>query len=701
MTATHRAADHVARHHLRVCHLCDGMCGVVITTQGDQVTGVRGDPDDPFSRGHLCPKAAALADLHHDPDRLRAPLKRTAAGWQAIGWEQAYDEIGARIRALRREFGPRAVASYYGNPTAHDLGLMTFGMMLARAAGTRFSANSVDSLPHLLASWLVFGHQGLLPVPDLDRTTHFLALGGNPLVSNGSFMSSGDVRARLRGIQRRGGRIVVLDPRRTETAQAADAHHFVRPGSDALLLLALVHTLFETGATRLGHLAARIDGVDALRSAASRFTPERVADAVGLSATTIRSLAQEFARAPAAVCYGRLGVSTQAFGGLCAWLLIAVNALTGNLDRAGGAMFTTPAADLVALGDRLGARGSYATFRSAVRGLPEFNGELPVSTLAEEIGAGHVRALITIAGNPALSAPDSRAVDRALERLDLMVSLDPYLNETTRHAHYILPGASSLTRPHYDLALSLVAVRNVARWSPAVFERPDAERHDWENALALWSRIGVPAPLGPLVRRALAGGPERLVDLLLRLGPARTGVARLAADHPHGRDLGPLQPRLLAALGRRRIDLAPRPYLDDLGRLEAVLTAPVPELVLIGRRHLRCNNSWMHNSERLVKGKARCTLMMHPADADARGVGDHAVVRSPVGEVTVPVERTTDLMPGVVSLPHGWGHDRAGARLGVAAAHAGVSANDVIEARVDPVSGIACLSGQVVTVHPA
>jgi anaerobic selenocysteine-containing dehydrogenase len=439
-----------------------------------------------------------------------------------------------------------------------------------------------------------------------------------------------------------------------------------------------------------------------------------VAQRTGIEGGTIRELARAFAAAPSAVAYGRVGTSTQEFGGLTAWLLVALNAVTGNLDREGGFMFTSPAADLVGVSARTGDRGHFAVWRSRVRGLPEFGGELPAATLAEEIdteGKGRIRALVTFAGNPVLSTPNGARLDRALSGLEYMVSIDVYRNETTRHANLILPTSFGFERDHYDLVFYALSVRNAARYVKALVPAPPGVRGDFEVlldlALSLRRRGGGRRGrmLGASLRAARLLGERRLLDLMLRFGPHRLSLRKLLRE-PHGIDLGPLRPVLPARLctPSKRVQLAPALFLRDLDRLEAHLAQAPAELVLIGRRALRSNNSWMHNSLRLVKGPPGCVLLMHPEDAAERGLtsGSRARVASRVGSVEVPVGITADLARGVVSLPHGWGHTRDGAALGVASAHAGASVNDLTdEQSVDALSGNAAFSGVPVEVTPA
>lgn len=710
--------------HYRACNLCEAMCGVVVELEGGAVRGVRGDPEDPFSRGHICPKAVGLQDLAEDPDRLRQPMRRGPGGWRPLGWDEALDLAAEGLHGVQRRHGADAVATYFGNPTVHSVGAMLAGPTVLRALRTRsrFSATSADQLPHMLAAMWMFGHQLLLPVPDLDRTRLLLVLGGNPAASNGSLMSAPGFRVRAAALRARGGRIVVVDPRRTETAELADEHHFIRPGADATLLLALLHEVFRRG-PRLGRLQALVENTASLEAAAAAWPPARAAGPTGLPAATIEGLARTLWETEPAAVYGRLGTCTQAFGALCQWLINALNAVTGNLDREGGVMFTRPALDPLSLPRGLApGPGSYGRWKSRVRGLPEFGGELPVATLAEEIdtpGPGQVRGLLTVAGNPVLSTPNGRRLDAALAGLEFMVSVDPYLNETTRHAHLILPPVSPLERSHYDAVFHVLAVRNTARYAPAAVDAGPDGRHDGEILLGLARRL---ARLGGLTRTEkvqLAAmerlGVEGMLDLALRWGPFGAGVwpwgkglrLQTLREHPHGIDLGPLRPALPERLvGRRRtIDLAPAPLLADLSRLEAGEPEAGPDaLRLIGRRDVRDNNSWMHNAPRLMKGRSRCTLLVHPADAAARGLsdGDRARLRSRVGMVEVPIQVTDSVMPGVVCLPHGYGHDRPGTRLSVASREPGVSANDLHdEQRVDLLSGNAAFNGLPVWVDRA
>ena len=670
----------------------------------------------------MCPKALALKDVHEDPDRLRRPVRREGDSWREISWDEALDEAATRLLAVQRAHGSEAVASYFGNPQVHSYSGLMGGARLLRAlrSRNRYSATSVDQLPHHLVSWLLYGHQLMIPIPDLDRTQFLLVLGANPVVSNGSLMTAPDVAQRLKALRARGGRLVVVDPRRTETAALADTHLFVRPGSDALLLLALLQVIFAEGLAAPGRLTASLVGLEVLRTICDEWTPERVAGPTGIDAAHIRQLARDFAASPAAVCYGRMGVSTQAFGALSQWLIQLLNIVTGNLDREGGAMFTSPALDTRRSGVGFGTPGSFAKRKTRVRGLPEFSGEYPVAALAEEIltpGKDQIRGLVTAAGNPVLSTPNGSQLAAALPQLDFMVSIDFYINETTRHAHLILPPTFALERDHFDLVFHMLAIRNTVKYCEPLFPRQADQRHDWEICEALASRLESldparrPPALARLASRWLT--PKRSIALGIRTGERGAGWNPLSAGltlgriarEPHGIDLGPLQPCLPQRLWSRdkRIDLVPALLHDDLHRLAATFTdAPVDtprgsdRMSLIGRRDLRTNNSWLHNSQRMVKGPPRCTLQIHPADAASRSLTDGAmaVVRSRTGTVRVPVEVTDALMPGVVSLPHGWGHALPGVKLRIARAHAGVSANDLTDERhIDALSGNAALNG--------
>lgn len=697
--------------HHRACHLCEAICGLTIETtlqpdQSTQITSIKGDALDSFSRGHICPKAVALQDIQNDPDRLRQPMRRVGDEWQAIGWQEAFDLVAERLFDIQQRCGQNAVAVYQGNPSVHNYGLLTHSNYFLGQLKTRnrFSATSVDQLPHHLSSFLMYGHGLLLPIPDIDHTDFMLILGGNPLASNGSIMTVPDVEKRLKAIQGRGGKVVVVDPRRSETAAMADQHVFVRPGGDAALLLGLLNTLFDEDLTRSTHLP--VDGLDDVRQAIAGLNAEAMSPRCGVPAEQIRQLARDFAAADKAVCYGRMGISTQAFGTLCHWLVQLINLVSGNLDRVGGALCTQPAVDLVAST----AGGHFNLWQSRVSGLPEYAGELPVSALAEEMlveGEGQVRALVTVAGNPVLSTPNGRQLDQALDGLEFMLSIDLYINETTRHADLILPSTSALENDHYDTTFNTFEVRNVTRFNRAILEKPEGALHDWEIFVGLARAFAAKA--GRELKPTLP--PAQMIDYGLRSGlygdtsDWKLSVEALRA-HPHGLDLGALQPNLQERLktANKRIQAAPEVILADLARFAAVALPDSNELLLIGRRHVRSNNSWMHNYHRLVKGKPRHQLLMHPEDLARRGLtdGQQVTVSSRVGVIEVQVVASVEMMPGVVSLPHGWGHGRAGVRMEIAQNQPGASANDLTDERlIDALSGNAVLNGVPVEVAAA
>jgi anaerobic selenocysteine-containing dehydrogenase len=729
--------------HYRTCPFCEATCGLEIETEGREVVSVRGDADDVFSHGFICPKAYGVKQLHEDPDRLTTPLIRRDGVLVEASWDEAFEEIDRRLTPLIAEHGKNAVAVYLGNPNAHNLSALIHGPAWLRVLGSQnvYSASTVDQMPKQMSAGLMFGTMLSVPVPDVDRCDHLVLLGANPLVSNGSLLTAPDMRGRLRGIRERGGRVVVVDPRRTRTAEEADEHHFIQPGTDALLLAAMACTIVEEGLEAPGTLTEHLNGLDEVRTLVRDFTPEAVAGACGIEAGEIRRMARELAAAERGAVYARIGTCTQEFGTHASWLVDVLNVLTGNLDREGGAMFTRAAAGQK--NSSWGGAGrppSFGRWTSRVRGLPELFGELPVSVLAEEIdtpGEGQVRALFTVAGNPLLSTPNSGRLEQAVQGLDLMVSIDIYVNETTRHADVILPAPEPLEKAHYDLALYQLATRNVANYSPAVLEREGPA--EWEVFMRL---AGVIAGQGPsadvalfddmvvqtLIQREvgneaspIAGrdpaellealeprrGPERVLDFMLRSGPYGDGFgadpAGLSVDlleqNPHGIDLGPLEPRLPDVLrtASGKIELAPEPIVADLDRLRAGMARERNGgMVLIGRRQLRSNNSWMHNLPALVKGKESCTLHIHPDDAERLGLadGETARVSSAAGSLEAPVETTEDIMPGVISIPHGWGHGADGVRMGVASTHAGVNSNVLAdESMVEPLSGNAVLNG--------
>ncbi|MEU7728389.1 molybdopterin-dependent oxidoreductase [Streptomyces sp. NPDC040724] len=739
------------RTALRICPLCEATCGLTLTIEGASVTGARGDRDDVFSKGFICPKGAAFGQLDADPDRLRTPLVRRDGRLQEATWEEAYDAIAAAVPALVREHGPQSVGVVLGNPNVHTMAGALYPPLLLKALGTRnlFTASTLDQMPKHVSSGLLFGDPFAIPVPDLDRTDFLLLLGANPVESNGSLCTAPDFPGKLKALRARGGTLVVVDPRRTRTAALADRHLAPRPGSDALLLAALAHTLLDEKLAAPGALEEWTAGLGELPAALARFTPEAVAPACDLPADEIRTLARELAAAPTAAVYGRIGSCTVEHGTPASWLVDVLNILTGNLDRPGGALFPLPAAGPRPRPAGPGKGFAVGRWHSRVSGHPEVKSELPTAALAEEIetpGEGRIRALIAIAANPVLSAPDGDRLDRALAGLDFMVSVDPYLNETSRHAHVVLPPPPPSQSAHHDFAFNGFAVRNQVRYTRAAVPLEAGRLDECEiHARLVLAVSGMHGSAGPeavdelAVQGALAketgdplsplhgqdparlaglltgeSGPERRLDLMLRLGPYgdRFGAAaegelsleRLLA-HPHGIDLGPLRPRLPGVLRTRsgRIELLPDPIAAELPRLAAALADRPATLVLVGRRHLRSNNSWLHNVPALTGGSNRCTLQIHPQDAGRLGLtdGGRARITAEGGSLEVPVEVTDAVRTGVVSLPHGWGHDRAGARLAVASAAPGANVNQLLNGtRLDRLSGTAVLNGFPVELTP-
>ncbi|MFG1807243.1 molybdopterin-dependent oxidoreductase [Streptomyces sp. NPDC049040] len=744
----------MTRTALRICPLCEATCGLVLTIDEGRVTHARGDSDDVFSAGFVCPKGASFGALDTDPDRLTRPLVRRDGRLAEASWAEAFEAVAAGIGAVGGKAGGEAVGLVLGNPNVHTMAGALYPAQLARALRTRsvFTASTLDQMPKHVSCGHLFGDPDAIAVPDLDRTEHLLLIGANPLVSNGSLATAADFPGKLKELRRRGGRLVVIDPNRTRTAAAADRHVAPRPGTDAALLFAMVQVLFAEGLADPGALAPHLSGVEEVRSLAADFTPESVAGYCDVPAEDIRTLARELAAAQRAVVYGRLGSTAVEFGTLASWLVDVLNALTGNLDRPGGAMFPLSATARAPRPPRAGKGFGTGRWHSRVSGHPEVKGELPMAALAEEIdtpGEGRLRALVVVAANPVLSAPDGLRMDRALAGLDFMVSVDPYLNETSRHAHVVLPPPPPARSAHYDFAFSTLAVRNTVRYSPPAVPLAAGDLAEPEilarlilavlgqggpgadpeavDGQAVMRRLGAETadPDSPVYGRdaaevaALLGGRtgyERRLDLMLRLGPYGDGfgadpeglsLARLL-DHPHGIDLGPLRPRLPSVLRTPSgtVELAAAPIAADVPRLRAAVEGGGEggPLVLIGRRHLRSNNSWMHNVPALTGGSNRCTAQLHPQDAARLGLGDGelARIKGDGGEIIVPVEITDTLRRGVVCLPHGWGHDRDGTRLTAAAREPGANVNQLLDgSRLDPLSGTAVLNGFPIQVEAA
>ncbi len=660
---------------------------------------------------------------------------REDGGHRPATWQEAYELIDRRWKEVVAQHGRPATAIYFGNPNAHQFENNLALRPLVKAMGTTniFSASSVDQLPKHVSAGLMFGHPLSIPVPDLDRTDYLLMLGANPYESNGSLCTAPDFPGRLDALRERGGKLVVVDPRRTKTAAKADRWVSIQPGSDAAFLLAIANVI-----------AAEDDLPAEVKDHLAPFTPEATASFTGVEPHTVREIAGELSAAPSAAVYGRIGTHTAAFGTLASWAVDLLNVITGNLDKPGGAMFPYPAH----IGEKRSRKPwSFGRWNGRASGRPEVIGELPAATLVEEIttpGDGQIRLLLTVAGNPALTTPNSAALESALEGLDFMVSVDVYLNETSRHADVVLPPPSALERSHYDLAFTALSIRDYADYSPPVFSTdqptefeilvklsaiagglgPDADPNLLAAAaLSAAIQTEVQKPDSPIRGRdpveildALGDRPwpERSLDLMLRVGhrgdhfganPGGLTLAELEAN-PHGIDFGPLEPRLSQVVSTEsgEIDIAPAAIVADLPRLlEAMKSANGSSTVLIGRRQLRSANSWTHNVEVLMKGKERCTLEIHPDDASRWGLadGELAFVTSSVGKVELPVEITDSIRPGVVSIPYGWGHGQPGSSMKVAANYAGANVNLLSDGSIDELSGNAVLNGIPVTVASA
>jgi anaerobic selenocysteine-containing dehydrogenase len=697
--------------HFGTCTLCEAMCGIEVKHDGEKVLSIKGDKNDPFSKGYICPKATALQDLYEDPDRLHQPVERTADGWKEISWPEALDKVAAGIQTLQKNHGQNSLGIYLGNPNVHNMGSMltTKHLLTSLKSRSRFSATSIDQLPHHIVCMHLFGHMLRIPVPDVNRTQHMLIIGGNPLASNGSIMTAPNMRQKIKDIKARDGKVVVIDPRRTETAELSSEHHFIRPATDVLLLLAMLNEIYQQGFAKLGssnRIAALAPEIDRIATFSQDYSAESVAGITGISAVEIKRLVKEYCEAESAVMYGRMGVSVQEFGLLSQYLIMVMNIVTGRLDEVGGLMFPNPAVDLV---NNTGP-GYLAKRFSRVKKLPDFNGDYPVVAMADEMlveGEGQLKGFINVAGNPVLSTPNGDKLDKALSQLEFMVSVDYFINETSRHANIILPPVSPLERDHYDLTFNGFAVHNVAKYSPALFKKKPNEKHDWEITLELAKRLNKNAPLATKIERWLTKvlGPKFLLGQGLKRGPYPQVNLKALKKNPHGMDLGPLQSMLPKALKHKdkNIHLNVDFYQADLNRVKDMMDQyNDAQILLIGRRHVRSNNSWLHNSQRLVKGKSRCTLMLHPETAKQQGIehGQQVKVTSRVGSVNIEAEVTDELMPGVVSIPHGWGHGRKGVKQKIAQANAGVSVNDLTDdTLVDALCGNAAVNGVPVTLE--
>ena len=691
----------------RTCNLCEALCGLEIEVENNQAISIKGDKLDVLSKGHICPKAVALKDLHEDPDRLKFPIKKVDGEWIQISWEAAIEETAKRLFEVQQKYDNNALGIYQGNPSIHNLGTSLFSPNFIRSLKTtnRFSATSVDQLAHHLAGEYMFGHANLIPVPDIDRTDFWVIMGGNPMVSNGSLMTAPNVSKRLKDIQKRGGKVIVIDPRRTETADKSDQHIFIKPSTDIWLILAMINIVFEKGKINLAHYENLIskEQLKDIQAAIQQYTPVIAAQKTGIEKSVIYQLAKDFTNAKSAVWYGRLGVSATEFGGLCHWAINTLNILTGNFDKAGGAMWAQPLISNV----RKSKSKRFGRWKSRVRQLPEYGGELPSNTMAEEIlesGEGQIKAMLTSCGNPVLSVPNGRKLDKAFDSLDFMVSIDIYLNETTRHADIILPPATGLETPHYGLGFHALAVHDSAKYSDAALEKAEGTKFDWEIFLALqkaYEKLALSVEEFDSKSSYYNLTLEMMMEgMLLKSGK---GISlKELKQHKHGIDLGDLKTQLpdILKTDNEQINLFPDIYKNDLDRL-LKKDDQNGNLLLIGRRQLRSNNSWLHNSYRMVKGRERCTMLIHPTDAATYQIenGENVEVTSRVGQIQIKAEVSDEVGVGTVSIPHGWGHHRKGIKMKVAAEHAGVSMNDLVdEMLVDEMSGVAVINGVPVTV---
>ncbi len=705
--------------HFRVCNLCEAMCGLEIEHKGENILSIKGDPKDPFSKGSICPKGALIHHLHKDPDRLRKPLKKNANGnWDEVTWTDALDYTAERIINIQKKYGRDAVALYFGNPTVHNFGAMMFIGELKRMLGTKnnFSPTSMDQLPHHFIGYYMFGHPLNIPIPDVERTKNLIMIGANPIASNGSIMSGCGPLERIKKIQQAGGKVVLVDPRHNETARHVDQHIFIKPGTDVYLLLAMLHLIMKNEWVALDHLTEHISGLEKLEDIALPYPPQKVAERTGISAEIIHQLTLDYVLEEHAVLYGRMGMSTQEHGGLCHWLITVINIITGHFDKEGGAMFTDPAVNIKR---NKGFKPAHGRWHSRVRGLPEFEGELPVSVMAEEMltpGEGQIKGLITFAGNPVLSSPNGKRLDRALEGLDFMMSMDIYLNATTAKADIILPPPSHLEVDHYDLIFNQLSIRNNAKFSEALFSPEEGQLYDWQIIKELVQRLSKNSPKKrSLPHKYLT--PRQLLNIGLMTGPygklshpsrwfSGLSLSKLIKSK-HGISLGHLKPMVPKVLNTsdNKINIADDVFLHglkDLAHAENP-TLDKNQFYYIGRRHLRNNNSWMNNISKLAEGKNRCTVMMHPDDAQRLNItqGETVAVKSSTGIIELPTEITPKIMPQVISIPHGFGHNKKGVKMTVAASvdKAGVSVNDITDHnRLDKVTGNAAFSGTIVTI---
>jgi anaerobic selenocysteine-containing dehydrogenase len=681
----------VAEELKTYCRICEPLCGMVATVEDGELVQLRPDKDHPLSKGFACPKGIAFAEVHNDPDRVLHPLRKNASGeFEQVGWEEALDDIAKRLGAVRAEHGGNSIGGYFGNPSAFNMAHTLWFPAFMKAIGSRniYSAGSQDVNNRFVASELLYGSPITAPIPDLARTDLLVIIGANPLVSHGSVMSAPRIKEELHGITDRGGRVVVVDPRRSETAREFEWLP-VNPDGDAWLLLSLLHVLFEDGLADQGALAEQARGADDLRRLAAPFAPEETEAHHGIPAADVRKLAEDLANTKRAAVYGRTGTCLGRSGTLTTFLLDAVNVVAGNLDRVGGAMFGT----LGAPGERratkaaLGGILKTGAARSRIGGFPSVLATMPGALMAKEMttpGEGQIRALILSAGNPVLSVPNGDELEAALDGLDFFVAMDLYVNETNAHADYVLPATTMYERDDFPIAFQTLFTTPFRQATRAVVPPRGEAREEWTVLEEVMRRM----PEGPRRVRAFQVGrrlfgplakaamsPMRVADNIVRMGKGgdRFGLKRgglnlkkLLDEHPSGVIVDDhLQPGALGTIAwhdDRKVHLDAPGIAEEIERLNERPADPDFPLSLIGMRELRSENSWMHNSPLLQRGGRVQTARIHPADAEAIGVADGArvAVISPNGRIELPALLTDEVKQGVVAIPHGWGHKGSG-----------------------------------------
>ena len=704
----------------RTCHLCEAMCGLEIEVENNQVLSIKGHKEDIYSKGHICPKGVALKELHEDPNRLKKPVQRTENGWREISWTAAFDIVEKELKKIRKKDGNDAIATYTGNPTVHNTGtaLTLYDTVNAINTKNRYASHSLDSVPVFLVNQMMFGHAMLAPVPDIENLDYFLIIGANPLASNGSFMSTPDIKGKIKRIKEKGGKVVVIDPRKTETAKKASEHYFIKPEMDVLLLLGIINEIFKRDIRRDDPCISYSKGLEDLKQLAQDYPIEIISPLTAISENNILQIVEDLIQSKSPVVYGRLGVNTQRFGTLCQWLITSINVLLGQLDKKGGLLFTLPAIDYVTL---MAHESKMFRYKSRLKEYGEIVGEYPTATMAEEMltpGKGQIKALLSIAGNPARSAPNSTQVEEALQGLDFMVAVDMYINETTQYANIILPPAVGLETMHYSFVLHMVATQNTTKFSPPPLSIDAEQRYDWQIMTELQRRLFDGNPIKSIQNYITSKiSPKRKLDLALKTGPygiwggrrfKKDGLSLAKLEKiKEGVLLEELKPQLPKRLftSDKKVNLAPDLFVKELENVKTLLSqnkhTDYP-FTLIGRRHLRSNNSWMHNLPILQGGSRKCTAMIHPTDAAKLSLSNDQEVEvySKLGSISIAVEITEDVIPGTISIPHGWGHAGKNIQLDVAQKDQGVNVNKLMDhERLDPLSYNMAFNGHPVGIR--